>query len=160
MTTQRSRILDKRQAADLAILLLLAAISAVYCYDAARASTHIYNLIMVLPLTVAILILCTIRFVAAVRAEPVEVVEVPQTAGPWPVILSFSFYVVSLNWLGFDVGTAVFVAVFLWLHGERRWPWLFGYSIVFAVLLTSFFTQMLPYPMPVLLPELLSAFSF
>ncbi len=40
--------------------------------------------------------------------------------------------------------------VFLWLHGERRLRWNIGYAICFAVLVSLLFSQMLPYPMPML----------
>jgi hypothetical protein len=115
---------------------------------------------MVLPLTVAILILCVVQFFKTLRSKRVETEELSEPTGAKPVILLFSFYVLSLNWLGFDVGTGIFVGAFLWMHGERRWPWLIGYSIVFAYLLTIFFAQMLPYPMPILLPGLANTFSF
>jgi putative tricarboxylic transport membrane protein len=151
---------DKRQAADLIFLLLLAGMTALYCYDAIRSSVHIYNLIMVLPLTVAILVLCVVQFFKTLRSKRADVEESRETTDVLPVILLFSLYVLSLNWLGFDVGTAIFVGAFLWMHGERRWPWLIGYSIVFAFLLTFFFANMLPYPMPILLPGLASTFSF
>ena len=69
----------------------------------------------------------------------------------------FSAYVLTLNWLGFDVGTALFVGAFLWLQGERRLRWLVGYSLAFALVLTLFFSRMLPYPMPTLLPGIAGA---
>jgi len=67
-----------------------------------------------------------------------------------PVIGLFFAYVVSLKWLGFDAGTFLFVSLFLWFHGERRWPWAFGYGLCLAVVLSLFFSKMLPYPMPML----------
>jgi putative tricarboxylic transport membrane protein len=143
--------------ADLAVLLVLASASALYCYDAIRGSTHIYNLILVLPLTVLVLGLCIAEFVVSIRtAEP----EVERTESPrdiWPVMLLFAVYVVSLRWLGFDVGTCLFVGVFLYMQGERRWSWLIGYSIAFAFVVTYFFREMLPYPMPTLVIDSISA---
>ena len=63
----------------------------------------------------------------------------------------FSAYVLTLGWLGFDVGTALFVGAFLWMQGERRIAWLAGYAVAFSLALTLFFSKMLPYPMPALL---------
>jgi len=160
MTNRHLIALNKRRVADMTLLVLLAGIASLYCFDAARASTHIYNLIMVLPLSIAIFILCTVQFVAVLRSESIEAEEAREPTGALPVIVLFSLYVLSLNWLGFDVGTAMFVGVFLWVHGERRWPWLIGYSVVFAFVLTFFFSQMLPYPMPMLLPGLANAYPF
>ena len=144
-----------RRKADLAVLLVLAVLSALYCYDAITASTHIYNLILVLPLTLIVIMLCISQFVATLRREdePPEPTESPATV--WPTMLLFAVYVLSLNWIGFDVGTCLFVGCFLFMQGERRWSWLVAYSVVFAFLVTSFFSQMLPYPMPTLLVDLI-----
>ncbi len=142
---------NKHRIADSIVLLILAGLVAVYCVDAIRASTSIYNLILVLPVTAIVLVLCLVQFVVGapkIRQEE----ESPEPIAPViPVVALFSAYILSLHWLGFDVGTSLFLVVFLWLHGERRWPWLLGYSISFAFLLSLFFSKMLPYPMPMLL---------
>ena len=36
-----------------------------------------------------------------------------------PVIILFTLYVFTLEILGFDVGTVVFIALFLFFHGEN-----------------------------------------
>ena len=72
MTNRHLIALNKRRVGDLTLLVLLAGIASLYCVDAARASTHIYNLIMVLPLSIAIFILCTVQFVAVLRSESIE----------------------------------------------------------------------------------------
>lgn len=151
MMDQRSGTFGKRRIADLFVLLVLAAMTALYCYDAISASTHVYNLVMVLPLTVLVLGLCLAQFVVAVRSGEPEAESAENVRDVLPVMMLFTAYVVSLNWLGFDIGTLLFMAVFLWMQGERRWPWLIGYSVAFAFVLTYFFQQMLPYPMPTLI---------
>lgn len=148
---QSSRIFGKRRVADLVVLLVLASMAALYCYDAISASTHVYNLIMVLPLTVLVLGLCIAQFVVAVRDRRSEAEPAERVREVLPVMLLFTAYVLSLDWLGFDVGTFLFTAVFLFTQGERRWAWLIGYSVAFAFVLTFFFQQMLPYPMPTLI---------
>jgi putative tricarboxylic transport membrane protein len=136
--------------ADLFVLLLLAAGVVVYCYDAVRASTDILNLIVVVPLTVVVLMLCLIQFVVSITDERASGEAEGAAADVLPVICLFAGYVLSLQWLGFDVGTCLFLVAFLWLHGERRWPWLLAYSISFAMALSIFFSKMLPYSMPML----------
>ena len=143
--------LNKNKIADLCVLLTLAGLVALYGVDAARASTHVLNLILVLPLT--IIVLCLVQFamdVPHVRAEE-------DSKEPVSTVLSvmalFTAYVLSLNWLGFDVGSFLFIGAFLWLHGERRWPWVIGYALSFAMLMALFFSTMLPYPMPMLVLE-------
>ena len=151
MMSQDSGIGGKRRIADQVVLLVLAVMAGFYCYDAISASTHVYNLIMVLPLTVLVLGLCLAQFVVAVRSGEPEGESAENVRDVLPVMMLFTAYVVSLNWLGFDFGTLLFTAVFLWMQGERRWPWLIGYSVAFAFVLTFFFQQMLPYPMPTLI---------
>lgn len=141
----------RKKTADLLVLFVLAGLAALYGIDAFRASSEVLNLIMILPVTVAILILCAIQFVLVLAGKAVE----PEPGEPlrqvFPIMLLFAAYVLSLPWLGFDVGTFAFLCAFLWMSGERRLPWLLGYSIAFAGLMAWFFAKMLPYPMPMLL---------
>jgi putative tricarboxylic transport membrane protein len=142
---------NKHRIADVLVLLLLASLVGLYCYDAVQASSSILNLIFVLPVTVIVLALCLIQFVINVPKLQSETDKKEPISDVLVVMGLFAAYVISLHWLGFDVGTCLFLGVFLWLHGERRWPWLAGYSIGFAFALAIFFSKMLPYPMPMLL---------
>ena len=140
--------------ADLFVLCVLTLIVAGYLYDAYSASSHILNLILILPVGTLILVLCVVEFFTQMKAGAAgtkDVEEPEPVVTVLPVIGLFTAYVVSLNWLGFDVGTALFVAVFLWLHGERRIQWALGYGIAFGFLVALFFSVMLPYPMPMLI---------
>lgn len=136
--------------ADLAVLVVLTLLVIVYGVDSVGASTHVLNLIFVLPLTVIVLCLCLVQFVRQVPKMKMTAGEMQPAAGVLTVVILFSAYVLSLNWLGFDVGTFIFLCAFLWLHGERRLPWLIGYSLSFALSMSLFFSMMLPYPMPML----------
>jgi hypothetical protein len=114
------------------------------------------NLILVLPLSVIVFVLCSVQFIlnvprvrSAVEHEEPESAE-PPLADVLPVASLFAAYILTLRWLGFDVGTCIFIAGFLWLQGERRWPWLLGYSFGFAFAIAEFFARMLPYAMPML----------
>ena len=129
---------------------MLASLVTAYGIDSYSASTEILNLILVLPLTIIVLVLCLIQFVVELRDSTSTAPARENVGEVAPVIGLFAVYVISLNWLGFDVGTALFVAAFLWLQGERRLPWLLGYSIALGFSLALFFSAMLPYPMPML----------
>jgi len=149
MTTPTD-VQTRRRTGDLFVLLALAALALAYGIDAVSASRSVLNLILVLPLTVGVLLLCAVQFVIDLR-RPGESASGERVRDGLPAMLLFAAYVLSLGWLGFDVGTFVFLCAFLWLHGERRPAWLVGYSFVFTSLAVFFFSTMLPYPMPLLI---------
>ncbi len=146
--TARTR---RERFADLAVLFVLAGLVAIYCIDALRASTDILNLIFVLPVTIVVLLLCLLQFIVSLRAAPAPRPGRGAVGGALSVIGLFAGYVISLPWFGFDVGTTLFIGVFLWLHGERRVAWLLGYAIGFGFALAVIFAALLPYPMPMLM---------
>lgn len=133
---------------DLSVLVVLASLVVWYCLDAWNASTHILNLILILPLTCLVLLLCGIEFIRQLIVGPSTGDKAQPVRSALPVIGLFVAYTLSLPWLGFDIGTFLFIAVFLWINGERRWFWILGYSLCFASISSLFFAAMLPYPMP------------
>lgn len=136
---------------DLLILVCLAAMTGWYLWDSYSASSHVFNLILVLPLAIIVLLLCGVAFVREI-IHPVPVTkEMESVASVMPVVILFVVYVLSLNWLGFDVGTFLFVFGFLMLHGEKKWHWAIAYALVFSGSVALFFSYMLPYPMPMLI---------
>ena len=141
----------KFRVADCVVLLVLASLVILYGLDTYNASRDVLNLILVLPIIVLVLVLCLAQFVIELRTVKAETPVREPVADVAPVIGLFAAYVLTLEWLGFDIGTVLFVAAFLWLQGERRWHWLFGYSISLGFGLALFFSTMLPYPMPMLI---------
>ena len=143
--------MNKSRAADLIVLLVLAGLATLYGFDTYRASSHILNLILVLPVIAIVLTLCLVQFVIDLRGVKAAPPARESVADVLPVIGLFAAYVLTLEWLGFDIGTMLFVAAFLRLQGERRWRWLIAYSMSLGFGLASFFSAMLPYPMPMLI---------
>ena len=139
------------QFADLIILLALAGIATWYLFDAYQASTHIINLILIAPATIVVFVLCLLEFIRQIKGNRSEPKELESVASVLPVITLFIVYVLTLRWLGFDFGTFIFISLFLYLHSERHWAWLLGYSLVFSFLAVFAFSKMLPYPMPMLI---------
>ena len=82
--------------------------------DARSASTHILNLILILPVTALTLLLCLIQFIRQLSSPDPEPSETEPIRSVVPVISLFVGYTLTLPWLGFDVGTALFMAAFLW----------------------------------------------
>lgn len=146
-----NRVFSRHQIVDLGVLLSLAGLIAVYCFHVWSISTHVLNTILVVPLSVLALGLCGVEFVRQLKDREHESKELEPVRSVLPVMLMFSLYVLSLPWLGFDVGTALFVMIFLLLHGERRWHWAVSYGLVFGFLAALTFSSLLPYPMPMLL---------
>jgi putative tricarboxylic transport membrane protein len=149
--SKSANIVNRSRVADLVILLVLSGLVILYGLDAYSASSHILNLILVLPVIVIVLVLCLIQFIIEIRDAKAEAPARESAADVAPVIGLFAAYVLTLQWIGFDIGTMLFVAAFLWLQGERRWHWLIGYSISLSFGLSIFFSAMLPYPMPMLI---------
>ena len=150
MSEDRKRFTG-HQVVDLAVLIVLAGLVLWYLLDARSASTHILNLVLILPVTLLTLALCLIQFVRQLLGKAKGSTEVEPVESVIPVIALFVAYTLTLPWLGFDVGTVLFVVLFLWFHGERRLPWIIGYSVSFAAVVSWFFSAMLPYPMPMLI---------
>lgn len=148
------------------VLLVLgfAALTVFYLHDAWQASSRVRNLILILPASIVALVLCVIVLVGIFReartAAPEPQAEAPAGEAREPflvryrtgaVMALFAAYILTLPWLGFDVGTAAFVAANLVLNGERRIVPLVVVPVVFAAAATLAFRWLLPYPMPILL---------
>jgi len=138
--------------ADLLVLLGLALFTSWYLYQAWSASSKIENLIFILPVAAITLLLCAFEAIKQVCSKAVNQAENEEqqesVLSVLPVMGLFAAYVLTLEWLGFDLGTVLFIAAFLLIQGERRPAWLVAYSLVFGALVALFFSNMLPYPMP------------
>ncbi len=157
------------------VLLLLSFLAAAvwYLMDTLGASQRVENILFVGPLAVAAIALSLyilIRLVVDISnrpplggPEPVDPVGSGEDVAASPltnfvlrwraafVALLFTLYVLSLNTIGFDVGTFLFVMGCLIVQGERN-PLVFvGYPLVFAALVTYAFRLLVPYPFTTLL---------
>jgi len=139
------------QIADITVLALLTLVIVWYIIDTFRASTHIINLILVLPVGVGVIVLCGIQLFNQIQGPTSESFDLEPFKPVLPLMGLFSAYILTLEWLGFDIGTSVFVSLSLWLHGEKRLVWVIAYGTVFGFCAAWFFSTMLPYPMPMLI---------
>ncbi|MBF7053079.1 tripartite tricarboxylate transporter TctB family protein [Halomonas sp. KAO] len=145
---------NKRDYGDLLVLMALAAFTLWYLLDAIRVSSAIQNLLLILPLSLVVLAIVALE--VGVRLKKGTLLVREESEGEplhhtLPVVGLFAVYVLSLQSLGFDVATVLFIAAFLVLKGERNWPLLGGYSLAFGFGVALFFSQMLPYPMHMLI---------
>ncbi len=90
----------------------------------------------------------------ASSAQDDEQREVEEEKKPVSVIGAMAVlagFVLSMDWIGFDAATFLFMIALMFLQGERRPLWLSCFPAVFAILVSLFFEYMIPYPMPMLL---------
>lgn len=156
-----------------AFVLFIAGTVSWYFFDAYTASSSIKNLILIAPASALALLLCVVLLVQDFRKALLASTGTGESAAaeaatPAPAekerraserrssyraiafIVVFGFYVGSLEFIGYDVATVLFIAVAMFMNGERR-PWmLIGFSVVFGGLAVWLFGLLLPYPMPTL----------
>ncbi len=137
-------ILSKEKIANSIVILCLATFVLWYIIDSHNASSSLENMILILPIASITLCLCVYAFFT--QKEDKEKKDDVLTV--IPVMILFTLYVLSLEYLGFDLGTILFLGIFLYLHGEKKLPWVIGYSLVYGFVIAYFFSEMLPYPMP------------
>ncbi|WP_375748808.1 tripartite tricarboxylate transporter TctB family protein [Vibrio sp. HN007] len=154
------KILSKKTA-DFTVVGVLALFICWYTWSAWQASSMVENMILIVPIAAIALLMAIGEMVRQARNNASQVPtedseeksEADSVMTVLPIIGLFTVYVMSLETIGFDIATTLFVAAFLWHQKERRLVWLVGYSVVFGLLMSVFFAQMLPYPMPMsLLP--------
>lgn len=141
--------LSKEKMANSIVLLCLAAFVLWYAIDTHNASSSIENIILILPVAAITLCLCIYEFFTQKDINKDE--KKDSFLSVIPVMVLFTLYVLSLEILGFDIGTVLFLGLFLFFHGEKRLPWILAYSLVYGFIIAFFFSQMLPYPMPMTL---------
>jgi len=136
---------------NLAILFAISLFVMWYLLDAYNINASIENLILIGPVGILTLGLCFAEFIRFLKnSENSENSEEQEESirDVVPTMVIFSGYVLSLEYLGFDLGTILFMGIYLRINGEKRWRWIIIYSILFGILIPYFFSLMLPYPMP------------
>ena len=135
----------------IAFALLAAFAMAIYAYSVVRTSRTIADTILILPM--AAIGVGTMLF-SAIRAVTSHGVSFGwfARADRQPVLLLVltGAYAASVSFIGFDVGTAVFIALALLVQGERRIWLLLVASLLGAGLTTWLFHDLLLVRMPVL----------
>lgn len=138
--------LTKEKIANSIVLLCLAAFVLWYAIDTHNASSSIENIVLILPVAAITLCLCIYEFFT--QKDMIKEEKKDDFLSVIPVMVLFTLYVLTLEILGFDIGTIIFLGLFLFFHGEKRLPWILGYSLVYGFIIAYFFSAMLPYPMP------------
>ena len=131
-----------------------------YLFDARTASPNIQNMLLIFPATILAIALFLVIVAQEVKVSRVQGVEARSGASlsfHWPDLDRMRLplfmgllgvYVFTMEGVGFDLATFLFLALSLALQGERRWIWLIGFSLVFALFVTWVFKAMIPEPIP------------
>ena len=143
------RELNIERRVDFILLLSIVLFIAWYTYDAYLALASTENMIFIAPIAGVTLILSILELYNQFKNKNKEEGEVKDKFKDiMPAIFIFAGYILSLEFLGFDIGTVIFIAIFLKVHGEKKWKNIVFYSLLFGILVPLFFSSMLPYPMP------------
>lgn len=155
---------EKINYAELGLPIFFLLVTLWYLSDAYRADSTVENLLLILPAGIVVLALCIWIMVSQLFFQPTQVEEVEEEketkkketeeqkeVSVLGAMIILAGYVLTMNWIGFDVATFLFIAALMFLQGERRIPMLLGFSFVFAFAVSLFFEYMIPYPMPMLI---------
>lgn len=132
-----------------------------YLSDAYSASSSTENLLLILPAALVVIVLClwilgrtlfeVLRNRTAQAEGGKEEEKEEKSVSVFGAMCILAGFVLSMDWIGFDAATFLFMIALMFLQGERRVLWLSCYPAIFAILVSLFFEYMIPYPMPMLL---------
>ena len=143
------RELNIEKRIDFILLLTIVLFIIWYTYDAYSALASTENMIFIAPIAGVTFILCLMELFNQLKNKDKEEGKTKDKFKDIvPAIFIFAGYILSLEFLGFDIGTVLFIAIFLKVHGEKKWKNIVFYSLLFGILVPLFFSSMLPYPMP------------
>jgi len=140
----------------LALLAVIAGVVIYYWMDTRATSLRLNNILLVQPASVLALILvllvlpqCFRRVTSdAPEAQPTDFTELGKVA---LLTAAFGAFVFSLETIGFDIATFLFMVVALFLCGERRWWVLLPFSAIFTAGLIYGYGYLIPFPFPLTL---------
>lgn len=146
---------DTRRAVDWGHFALLVAICAVvgaYLYDARATSLKLNNLLLLEPAAILALVLAAIVLPQCFRrahADPQPSTESWRELGKVAAMTAaFGAFALSLETVGFDVATFLFVALGVYICGERRLWVIAVFSAVFTAVVVYGYQTLVPYPFP------------
>jgi hypothetical protein len=169
------RFVSHLDVGHIGFLLLAAILVRAYLYDVIQASSRLENLILIVPVSTIVLLLCVGLIVAEIftathrsrvdRSTPTPQYSSDESQSRSPsywhlfdayrkglVMAVFTIYVLSLMLIPVDLATFLFLAGCIYILGERSVIFLILYPALFSGSVTVLFTRLLPYPIETLLP--------
>lgn len=138
----------------LALLAVIVATVIAYLLDARAVSTRTTNLLLVQPLSIVALILAAVVLPSLFVREDSEEAKVREgetraDLGRYFALMGgLGFLAFSLEIIGFDVATFVFMVFAMAVCGERRWLVNLIFSAIFTVALIYGYGTITPFPFP------------
>lgn len=137
--------IDRHGPALVALAIALAALA--YLADAANASTRLHNMILLVPLVGFAVIMAIgitlMHFKNGPEPRPVEDdSEIPEGTVSLPplniaiMMAALVLYACVAPYIGFDVASAIFIGLCLYIQGDRRWHFIVIYSVLFSAAIT------------------------
>ena len=134
----------------LAFLILIAAAAVFLNWSAISASTKLYNLVVVVPVGIALMVLVIGIIIKNLRCTDKAPAKDPVEQRADRRTTMIDLVLLGLTTVGFDIATFLFVWVGIVIGGEQRW-WLPPlYAALFTLLLVEGFGSLFPFPMPLL----------
>lgn len=142
----------------LTLLLLICAVVVAYLLDTRATSLKINNLLLVEPTSIIALILAALVLPQCFRREGGEEDgDEPAKRESWRELgkvaalsAAFGAFAISLETLGFDAATFIFLSLGVYICGERRLWVIALFSAIFTVAIVYSYQLLVPYPFPLL----------
>jgi hypothetical protein len=138
----------------LALVVVITGVTVAYIIDARGVSLRPTNLLLIQPLAVVILVLAALILPGVFPPKDSDEATLhdgetrTDLARAIGIILALGFLAFSLESIGFDIATFVFMVVTLAICGERRWWVNLGFSAIFTVALIYGYGAITPFPFP------------
>jgi hypothetical protein len=140
----------------LVLLAFIVAVVVAYLLDARGTSLKLNNLLLVQPAAIVALILAALVLLQVFPRVSVEAKEDAvqrrlkrlELARVAMLATAFGLFVFSLEKVGFDVAIFIFVAIGLYICGERKLWVIALYSILFTLVVVYGYQKLVPYPFP------------
>jgi len=140
----------------LALIVVLSAAIIWFWLDVRAVSLRPTNLLMIQPASIFALLMAALVVPQCFRRVPEgEEADLPESLGAlgrvFALMATFVVFALSLETVGFDVATFVFLVVALFICGERNWLLNLGFSTVFTVFIVWGYGSITPFPFPLTL---------
>ena len=131
----------------LVLLVIISAIAVFLNWSALKASTSLFNLIIIVPAGILALSFCLFILLSN-KSEPSS--DTKTLIGDIALLAIFAVFCISLTTVGFDVATFLFIWMAIILGGSRNWIIPPIYSAIFTLALVKGFGSLFPFPLPLM----------